>query len=262
MCKDSNSKKRVELLEITKKYFINDEYYILVLKSDNLPKIKAGQFVQMKVAGADKTFLRRPISVYEFNENENTLSLLIKIVGEGTFLPSLLKEGDKLDLIYPLGNGFTHRDNNKSALLIGGGVGVAPLLMLAKELKIKGIKTTIALGGRSKQHIIEAEKFSEYGDVLITTDDGSLGEKALITQHSKIDETINNADAIYTCGPEPMMKAVAELAKEKNTFCEASLENLMACGIGACLCCVQNTTEGHKVVCTQGPVLDASKIKW
>lgn len=139
---------------------------------------------------------------------------------------------------------------------------MAPLLMLARELKTKGTKCTIVLGGRSEANIIDADKFEKFGEVFITTDDGSLGEKALVTQHSKLDEALNNSDFVYTCGPEPMMKAVSDLTKSKNIKCEASLENLMGCGIGACLCCVQNTTEGHKVVCTEGPVLDASKIKW
>lgn len=259
---DSKAKKRVEKLEIIDKKFINDEYYILVLKSSDIPEIKPGQFVQMKVEGAETIFLRRPISVYEYNKEQNTLSLLIKIVGEGTRIPSLLEIGNKLDLIYPLGNGFSIPDGVKKALLIGGGVGTAPLLLQSKALFENGVEITIALGGRSKDHIIEKEKFLEYGELLITTDDGSEGEQALIIQHSKIEKAFDEADAVYTCGPEPMMKAVAEIAKSKNTYCEASLENLMACGIGACLCCVQNTTEGHKVVCTEGPVLDSSKIKW
>jgi len=152
--------------------------------------------------------------------------------------------------------------NRKSSiLLIGGGCGIAPLLFLAKNLNQQhGIRPTILIGGRSKKNILCVEDFVKYGNVLIMTDDGSMGDKGLVTDHPIFHK--EKLDQIYCCGPEPMMKAVAKIAIEKDIPCQISLENTMACGIGACLCCVTKTTEGHLCVCTEGPVFNAKNLVW
>ena len=142
--------------------------------------------------------------------------------------------------------------------LVGGGAGSAPLLHLAKCYNEKGVRPTILLGGRTKELIPVREAFEPYGQLLIATEDGSLGEKGMVTQHSLFTASY---DHICTCGPTPMMKAVGRYAVEKGIGCEVSLENMMACGIGACLCCVTDTDEGHKCVCKEGPVFDALKLK-
>jgi len=172
---------------------------------------------------------------------------------------SKLEVGDTINTMYPLGNGFDTQTQAKRVLLVGGGVGVAPLLYLAKALNEKGIRPQILLGGRAKGNIIELENFKKQGDVYISTEDGSLGEKGFVTQHSIMTEQF---DKIYTCGPDPMMRAVADIAFKKGIDCEVSLENMMACGIGACLCCVTDTKEGHKCVCTDGPVFNTKELKW
>jgi dihydroorotate dehydrogenase electron transfer subunit len=172
-----------------------------------------------------------------------------------------LKSGESLNLILPLGNSFTIPSSNDTrVLLVGGGVGVAPLLYLGSILQKQGFEVNFLLGARSKADLLQLCEFEKYGNVYTTTEDGSHGEKGYVTQHSILEGS--NFDLIYTCGPTPMMKAVAAYAANSNVECEVSLENTMACGIGACLCCVTDSTDGHVCVCTEGPVFNITKLKW
>lgn len=255
-----DNKKRAEKLVVVENRKINQDYYVLKLASKTtMPKIVPGHFVELLVEDTRNAFLRRPISIYDVEPECNSFELLIQIVGEGTRLMANLEEGDYLDTIYPLGNGFNIVSPPTDVLLIGGGVGVAPLLYLAKKLNEQGTKPKILLGGRSSANIIEVEKFKEFGEVYISTEDGSVGEKGFVTQHSVMNQKI---DKIYTCGPDPMMRAISDIAFKKGIDCEVSLENMMACGIGACLCCVTDTIEGNKCVCTEGPVFNTKELKW
>ena len=145
-------------------------------------------------------------------------------------------------------------------LLVGGGVGTAPMLYLGEQLARKGCKPTFLLGARSDKDLLQLEQFAAYGEVYTTTEDGSHGEKGYVTQHSILSQI--RFEQIYTCGPKPMMVAVAKYAKSKGINCEVSLENKMACGVGACLCCVENTSEGHLCVCKEGPVFNINKLLW
>ncbi len=147
----------------------------------------------------------------------------------------------------------------KRVLLVGGGVGIAPMLLLAKSLYKKGNEITVLIGGRSVADIIEPDLYEPYGIVGITTDDGSAGIKGLVTQHPAF-EKISDYSMVYSCGPDPMMKAVTGIAKSHDIACEVSLENLMACGIGACLCCVAETTTGNRTTCVDGPVFDVKDL--
>lgn len=249
--------KHITDFTIVRREQLGDHYFALTLRHPGqLPAIAAGQFVEVEVKNNREVMLRRPISIHDVNPQENTLTLLIQVVGKGTRQLATLKEGDMLNLIYPLGHGFAVE--GKNPLLVGGGAGIAPLLYLAKCYKAKGVEPTILLGGRTKDLIPVREAFGPYGKLLISTEDGSLGEKGLVTQHSQFGA---NYDHICTCGPTPMMKAVGRYAVEKGVDCEVSLENMMACGIGACLCCVTDTDDGHKCVCKEGPVFDALKLK-
>ncbi len=238
--------------------FLNDDIFLLVLHSPDLPEIKAGQFVNVKVENSTSVFLRRPVSVHDIQPEKGLLWLMVKIAGAGTAKLSLLKPGEKLNLILPLGNCFTQPDSGR-CLLIGGGVGIAPLLFLAKDLKAKVLETVILIGARSQKDIILKKEFEKYATVYFTTEDGSYGEKGYPTQHPILKE---HFDYLFCCGPSPMMKAVAQYAYAKNIHCEVSLENMMACGIGACLCCVSDTKQGHKCVCTEGPVFNINDLKW
>lgn len=237
---------------------LNADNFLLVLHSTELPEIKAGQFVNVKVEGSPSTFLRRPISVNQVDPEKGLLYLMVKIAGKGTAKLAGLKKGEKLNIILPLGNWFTQPDSGR-CLLIGGGVGVAPLLHLASELKTKGLETVVLIGTRTKQDIVLKEEFEKYATVYYTTEDGSYGEKGYPTQHSILKEHFEH---LFCCGPTPMMKAVAGYAYQNNIDCEVSLENMMACGIGACLCCVNDTKQGHKCVCTDGPVFNINELKW
>ena len=236
--------------------------YVLMKLTGNepLPRMLPGQFVEVRVDGSPSTFLRRPISINFVDYEQNELWLLVAIVGEGTRWMASLKAGDCLNCMLPLGNGFSSLSTIKTPLLVGGGVGVAPLLYLGKVLSDKGVRPTFLLGARTKDDLLMLSEFEKYGRVLTTTEDGSAGEKGFVTNHSILYK--EKFDIIQTCGPTPMMKAVARYARENGIDCEASLENLMACGLGACLCCVEKTTEGNLCVCKEGPVFNIKRLLW
>ena len=246
---------------------IHARYVLIKLTDDQkqLPEMLPGQFVEVRVDGSPTTFLRRPISIHFVDREKNELWLLIATVGDGTRQLAKLQTGDLLNCILPLGNGFNGAEGTKGPgpsvpLLIGGGVGVAPLLYLGAEMARNGIKPTFLLGARTKNDLLMLEEFKKYGRVLITTEDGSEGEKGFVTNHSLLQQ--ERFDRIYTCGPTPMMKAVAHYAKQADIDCEASLENLMACGLGACLCCVEKTKTGNLCVCKDGPVFNINDLLW
>lgn len=227
-----------------------------------LPHILPGQFVNILVDNCNNVFLRRPISICDVDYDKNLLFLYIKNVGKGTEKLCRSKIGDNWNLLLPLGNGFRISEERKLAnpLLVGGGVGMAPLVLLGKSLKERGINPTFLLGGNSSDDICLFETFKNIAPVYVTTIDGSKGEKGVVTDHSCL--KTNSYDIIYCCGPTPMMKALNSYAKEKGIRCLVSLENRMACGLGACLCCVEDTTEGNRCVCTDGPVFDTNELKW
>ena len=212
------------------------ERYVLIRLTDGkpLPEMVPGQFVEVRVDGSPSTFLRRPISINFVDREQNELWLLVATVGDGTRKLADLKAGD--------------------------GVGVAPLLYMGAEMQDKGIEPTFLLGARTAKDLLLLDIFKRYGRVFVTTEDGCEGEKGFVTNHSILQS--EQFDRISTCGPTPMMKAVARFAKEKGIECEASLENLMACGLGACLCCVEKTTEGNLCVCKDGPVFNIKKLLW
>ena len=241
----------------------NDGYVLLKLTDNEpLPVIRAGQFVEIKVENSPQTFLRRPISVNFVDEAHNELWLLIQVVGEGTRHLASLQVGDTLNVLFPLGNGFSQGVAGERVLLIGGGVGIAPLLEYAKQLRQVGATPYLLLGGRSANNLLQLDLFRQYGEVFVTTEDGSMGEKGFVTNHSFL-ESYNSQpfQRISCCGPKPMMMAVAKWAKEHQVRCEVSLENLMACGLGACLCCVEKTVV-NVCVCKEGPVFDINELTW
>ena len=236
--------------------------HVLIKLTDHqpLPEMLPGQFVEVRVDGSPATFLRRPISIHFVDKVHNELWLMVAMIGDGTRQMGRLQAGDTLNCVLPLGNAFTMpAAKDEKVLLVGGGVGVAPMLYLGSALHAQGIQPTFLLGGRTAQDLLELDLFNRYGRVCVTTEDGSLGEKGFVTNHSVLNE---HFDRICSCGPTPMMKAVAHYAKEHDITCEVSLENLMACGLGACLCCVEKTTEGNMCVCKEGPVFNIHRLLW
>jgi len=255
-------KKYIDDFTVLSNERLNHEYVVLNLKHPSqLPDMLPGQFVEVKVENGPNTFLRRPISIHDIDKDQNTMKLLVQEIGEGTRLMGELKEGDKLNLVYPLGNSFSLPEK-KRVLLVGGGCGIAPLLFMGRYLKANGVKPQFLLGARTKEGIIALEEFKKLGEVHITTEDGSLGTKGFVIHHPVVKTQTPEIDMIYTCGPEVMMKVVAKYAGNHGIKCEVSLENSMACGFGACLVCVTDTIDGNKCTCTDGPVFDSTYLKW
>ena len=240
---------------------VNGTCVLLVMTDDKpLPPCKPGQFAELRIDDTQWIILRRPISIHYLDVEKNEIGFLVQVVGEGTKWLASVKEGDKVNTLFPLGNCFgVEDDKSKKLLLVGGGVGCAPLYYLGAELKKTGYDFTLLIGARKKEDLYRRAEFEALGRVEYTTEDASLGEKGFVTNHSVLNEKF---DKIYTCGPKPMMVAVAAYAKQNGIACEASLENKMACGLGACLCCVEDTKEGHRCVCTEGPVFSIDELKW
>lgn len=241
---------------------INSKYVLIKLThEEHLPAMKPGQFVEVRVDDSAPTFLRRPISINMLDTENNCLWLLVAVVGEGTRHLSCLQKGDKLNCMLPLGNGFTMPvSDQERILLVGGGVGVAPLLYMGRAMSDMGCKPTFLLGARSAGDLLLIDEFKKYGRVCVTTEDGSAGEKGFVTNHSILHT--ERFDRISCCGPKPMMVAVARYASQNDIDCEVSLENKMACGVGACLCCVEGTKDGNLCVCKEGPVFNIKKLLW
>ncbi len=229
---------------------IADSVYLMVLKGDTSHITASGQFINIKLDGL---FLRRPISVYDYDDS--TVTIIYKVVGKGTECLSLMSEGE-LDILTGLGNGYTISDDTASALLLGGGVGVPPLYNLAKKLVAKGKTVTAVLGFNSKNDVFCESEFSALGvKTIVTTADGSYGIKGFVTDAiSEIEY-----DEFYTCGPEPMLKAVYNAT---NTSGQFSFEERMGCGFGACMGCSCKTKYGNKRICKDGPVLVKEEIIW
>jgi len=241
---------------------LNYNNFLITLRSEiKIEGIIPGQFVNVQIPNSPKTFLRRPFSIFDVDYEDNTISLLIKILGTGSGNLVQIEKGEEVDILFPLGNGFSISESEKKILLVGGGVGIAPLMFLAKELAHDQKVIDILLGARSKEDHILVNEFSNYGKVYLTTDDGSMGEKGFVTNHS-IFKSDYQFDKVYCCGPEPMMVSIARLAREREIECEVSLENMMACGFGVCLCCVTPTNQGNKCVCTEGPVFNSKDLQW
>ena len=237
-----------------------DQDFLLKLQpvGASLEGIRPGQFVQVLVPHTEGVFLRRPISVCDADLRENILTLYVKKVGKGTVGLSCCKPGENLDIVFPLGNGFDFSGSRKP-LLLGGGAGIAPMVLLSKKMRESGVAPTVLLAGRTERALSLRTLFEE--TPLLCTDDGSIGEKGIITQHT-VFQNISDFDKIFCCGPTPMMKAGARLAEAAGIPCLVSLENSMACGVGACLCCVTPTIEhGNQCVCTEGPVFDSRELK-
>lgn len=222
-----------------------------------------GQFVEIQVTDVPGAMLRRPISVCNFHDN--TLELLVADAGKASHRLVDAKIGDIFNVLMPLGNGFSldHKKNSHH-VLIGGGVGLAPLFYYGRHIVENGGEVTFVLGARTASLLprLMVERFSVLGKVFVTTNDGTMGTKGMVTQSEALNDSNFQNHIWSVCGPLPMMKAVANIARSKNIPCYVSLENMMACGLGACLCCVQDTVDGNLCVCTHGPVFNTRTLKW
>ena len=250
-------------LRVTSAEALSERYLLLAATNPAgpLPEMCPGQFAQLRIDDSKDTFLRRPISLHSVDAGKNEVSFLIQKAGKGTASLWEKRPGSTLNAVLPLGRGFTLPSvPEERFLLVGGGVGIAPLLFMGEAMQKMGVRPTFLLGARSKSDLLLLDKYRAQGTVHVTTEDGSEGEKGFVTQHSILQK--EKFDRIAVCGPKPMMMAMARYAKEAQIACEVSLENMMACGLGACLCCVENTVDGNVCVCKEGPVFDVERLKW
>ena len=238
------------IFEIKNNKPLNAQIMEMTLAGDN-QGVKAGQFINIKIDGF---YLRRPISVCEIVDGG--LKIIYKIVGKGTEVLSRMKTGEKLDVLIGLGNGYDLTLSGDKPLLIGGGVGVPPMYELCKQLIAQGKQVTVILGFNAKSEVFYEKEFENLGaKVIVTTADGSYGIKGFVTDAMKgLDYSY-----FYTCGPEPMLKAVY---KQSTTDGEMSFEERMGCGFGACMGCSCKTLTGNKRICKEGPVLKKGEILW
>ncbi len=238
------------IFEITENVKLTDNVLRMSLRGDTSAITAAGQFINIKLEGK---YLRRPISVYDCSGD--TVTIIYKVVGHGTEQMSEMKKGEKLDILTGLGNGYNLDNSGAHPVLLGGGVGVPPLYLLAKKLKKQGKKVSVILGFNTKSEIFCEQEFKDIGcDVTVCTADGSYGVKGFVTDALPSDYTY-----FYTCGPEPMLKAIYKVAK---TSGELSFEERMGCGFGACMGCSCKTITGYKRICKEGPVMKKEEILW
>ena len=237
------------IFKIIENKALTDSVYQMTLSGDTAD-IRCGQFVNIKLEGL---YLRRPISVCDCQDGQ--LTLVYKVVGKGTEAMSKMQEG-QLDILTGLGNGYNTAKSGECVLCLGGGVGVPPLYMLTKKLISEGKKVTVILGFNTKSEIFYEQEFKALGaDVIVTTADGSYGIKGFVTDAMKeVDYTY-----FYTCGPEPMLRAVYKASKTSGQF---SFEERMGCGFGACMGCSCKTITGYKRICKDGPILEKEEILW
>lgn len=228
---------------------------------------RPGQFVHLRVVRSPIQFLRMPFAVYDIAPQMGSIDICYQVLGEGTTQLSQLVPNDLVDVIGPIGNGWSMPASAKNVLLVSGGVGAAPLNMLARAYSVNGSKVDIVMGAQSADMLVCRDRLSgsamcSGGKLYITTDDGSEGTHGFATAVS--DDLIRNNDYDYicVCGPGPMERNVVKPALEKGAFCEVSMERLMACGVGACLSCIVETTQGRKRCCVDGPVFNAAEVIW
>jgi len=263
----SKIKKKVLTAEVLSNKHVAADHYLLQLKQEWLGKHSCpGQFVNVKVE-EDTTapLLRIPLGIHKI-EKEG-ISLLYKVVGDGTKKLSEKNKGAEIGILGPLGTGFDLSPLGKKgaeAVLISGGHGIAPLFVLAEEILKKKRKVKFLIGTRTKEHVLCAAELWEMGaEVYVATEDGTLGKKGYVTcllgEHLKGD--MKNT-TVYSCGPKPMLAAVSEVAEMYDVPAQVSLDEYMACGIGACLGCAIKTKSGYKLVCTDGPVFDSKELIW
>lgn len=242
---------RQGIFKITSNEKIARDIFKMTLAGDTSAITAPGQFVNIKLDGL---FLRRPISVCDCVGDN--LTLIYKTVGRGTEQMSRMKNGDELDLLTGLGNGYNTEASGGSPLLVGGGVGVPPMYMLCKKLVAEGKKVTVVLGFNSKDDVFYEDEFRALGaDVHIATADGTYGTKGFVT------DVIKNLQYtfFYTCGPEPMFRAMHKMMKTPGQY---SFEERMGCGFGACMGCSCKTLTGNKRICKEGPVMESEEIIW
>ena len=239
--------------------------YLAEIQVDDIGSaLLPGQFVHVGLPGMESHILRRPFSVYYHDPSSGILGVLYQIVGQGTKHFSTLTVGTQLDVLGPIGTPWPEFSIEDNVLLVMGGVGCAPLYLLAQQLKNNGNEIQVIMGAQTKEALVGLKRYSDLlgFEPVVTTDDGTYGTKGFCTD--VLDDAINRLkpSKVCCCGPEPMMRAVSEKTLSASIPTFISLEKRMACGIGACLSCVVSTIHGNKRSCVDGPVFDAAEVIW
>lgn len=255
--------------ELVKKEKLLDDLYKFSVEAQEIVNLaKPGNFIEIRINENLDPFLRRPISIYNLDKENGILEFIFQVRGKGTELLSKKKEGDKIDIIGPLGNGTFKFEEYKNIAVIGGGIGIFPLYELSKQAKNAGKKVYTYLGFRNKDLVTLEKEFEDVSTILtITTDDGSYKNSGFAINYLENDLEKNNIDCIYACGPLPMLKAVKKLAEEKEIPCQISLEEKMGCGMGVCLGCAVRTATStddnpqYLHVCKAGPVFNSKMVQ-
>jgi dihydroorotate dehydrogenase electron transfer subunit len=237
-------------------------YYLLSLDAPNLAEGACpGQFAMLKCGDGYDPFLRRPLSIHQVDEENGEVLFLYQVRGKGTELLARREKGDRVSLLGPLGRGFSSEQEGKKGLLVGAGIGIAPLLFLASVLAKRRWELVILMGARTKDGILCSEEFERYGRVLTATEDGSLGLKGTVMDLLKQEIQNSSFHKIFACGPIPVLKGVQKMSFDKGIPAELSLEERMACGVGACLGCTCQGAKGDYLrVCREGPVFAAGEV--
>ncbi len=242
---------------------VGPRLYEIVLEAPRTAQaVQPGQFIHMLIPGHEAHILRRPFSVYKADINKGIITILYQTVGQGTQLMTDIKPGEICNLMGTMGHGWKPVDGK--ILIVGGGVGAAPLFLFAEKLAHENHPFEVVLGAQTESMMVTRHDYAEIlgHDPILATDDGSLGHHGFCTQPVVEALATGGYAGVFCCGPEPLMHAVADIAAEADTDCWISMEKRMACGIGACLSCVVNTVDGKRRSCVDGPVFNAKDVVW
>lgn len=260
--KPNQSRRRLLRAPLLRRDSMGESYHVLTFDLGVDMTIFAGNFAMVRgSAWGDSPLLPRPMSLIDSGSRP---SILIKVMGEGTRRMAHASPGEPFDLLMPLGNTFSPCPKELRPVLVAGGVGVAPLLFLAREMAARGIRPIVLYGGRTAQDLPLDDELAKVASLLLFTEDGSRGEKGRVTIGlEQVLERLDRRAKVYTCGPERMMAAVAKICANLDIACEVSMETPMACGYGVCLGCpVERTSGGYLYACVEGPCIDARTIAW
>ena len=255
----------LQIGKILKNKKVAKDIYEMVIQAPDIAKCsQPGQFVNLRLSDKLEPLLRRPISLHRIDREEGTFAMLYLIVGEGTTLMSEMEEGQMIDVLGPLGHGWDCDFEGDEAVLVGGGIGIAPLYPLAEELRNKGKNVHLIMGAKNEEYLTDIKEYENIGvDVRITTDDGSRGVKGFVTQ--VLEEMIREGicDYIYACGPTPMLRFVEKSALDHGINGQVSTESHMGCGLGVCLLCPNKMKAGgYKRTCVEGPVFAIGELDY
>ena len=258
------------LAKLLKKEQLTKDIFKFSVQAKEIVDIsKPGNFIEIRVSDQTEPFLRRPISIYNLEKEEEILEFIFQVKGKGTKILMQKKQGDLIDIIGPLGYGTFKTEGKKRIAIIGGGIGIFPLQQLAKQAKLSNIEIDTYLGFRNKEYVMLEDEFKKVSDnLIITTDDGTYGKNGFAINYLEENLKNSNYDAIYACGPLPMLRAVQKLSIKNNIEAQISLEEKMACGLGVCLGCAVKTSKSSKDspmylhVCKAGPVFNAKDVEF